>query len=294
MAKRKSVEDLYQAIFSIRETLQDTIQMASEVSVIADAFGGEIARVITEQINKYFIPSITKFIDDKETPGAMAPLVTFLDSVPLAMTREEPSPEQTTPNPINTQLAAPPSGPAPESFAGQTAVQQEKVAIMPKGSQSLKESASSPFEFKARSLKQSSPIMEAASQRVGTKIFEAMEMWSVYRISPRGDKSLIASNLTEAEAKLRCSRLNEGLTDIDIFKYEARKSETMKVGVKKPCPKKVTESKTTLEAWLDDDDSTTEDLSAAQKNTLFDLANSGDFEEEDLQEFLDDPTLLDV
>jgi hypothetical protein len=268
--------------------------MASEVSVIADAFGGEIARVITEQINKYFIPSITKFIDDKETPGAMAPLVTFLDSVPLAMTREEPSPEQTTPNPINTQLAAPPSGPAPESFAGQTAVQQEKVAIMPKGSRSLHESsASSPFEFKARSLKQSSPIMEAASQRVGTKIFEAMEMWSVYRISPRGDKSLIASNLTEAEAKLRCSRLNEGLTDIDIFRYAALKSETTKVGVKKPCSKKVTESKTTLDEWLNDD-STTDDLSEAQKDTLFDLANSGDFEEEDLQAFIDDPDLLDL
>ena len=106
---KKSVEELYSAIFAIREALQDATQLAAEAAVIAEAFGGEISRVITSQLNQYFIPAISKYIDDEKTPGAMSPLVTFLDSVPLAMTRQEPQPEQTTPAPIQAELAAPPT-----------------------------------------------------------------------------------------------------------------------------------------------------------------------------------------
>ena len=124
MAKaRKSVEELYRAIFAIRDALQDAQQLAAEAAVMSDAFGGEIARVITAQINTYFIPGISKFIDDAETPGAMSPLITFLDSVPLAMTRGEPEPQQVTPAPVaNAQLAEPTgvAQPAAGSFAAKT------------------------------------------------------------------------------------------------------------------------------------------------------------------------------
>lgn len=117
---KKSVEELYSAIFAIREALQDATQLAAEAAVIAEAFGGEISRVITSQLNQYFIPAISKYIDDEKTPGAMSPLVTFLDSVPLAMTRQEPQPEQTTPAPIQAELAAPPTAaPAEGSYASQ-------------------------------------------------------------------------------------------------------------------------------------------------------------------------------
>lgn len=119
---KKSVEELYSAIFAIREALQDASQLAAEAAVIAEAFGGEISRVITAQLNQYFIPAISKYIDDEKTPGAMSPLVTFLDSVPLAMTRQEPEPEQTTPAPIKAELAAPPTAaPAEGSYAAQKA-----------------------------------------------------------------------------------------------------------------------------------------------------------------------------
>lgn len=117
---KKSVEELYSAIFAIREALQDATQLAAEAAVIAEAFGGEISRVITSQLNQYFIPAISKYIDDEKTPGAMSPLVTFLDSVPLAMTRQEPQPEQTTPAPIQAELVAPPTAaPAEGSYASQ-------------------------------------------------------------------------------------------------------------------------------------------------------------------------------
>lgn len=128
---KKSVEELYSAIFAIREALQDATQLAAEAAVIAEAFGGEISRVITSQLNQYFIPAISKYIDDEKTPGAMSPLVTFLDSVPLAMTRQEPQPEQTTPAPIQAELAAPPTAaPAEGSYAAKTTESRKKEAYM--------------------------------------------------------------------------------------------------------------------------------------------------------------------
>lgn len=128
MAKKKSVEELYKSIFSIRDKLQEALQLAADVSNQAQAFGGEISRVLTEQFNKFFIPEITKFVDDANTPGAMLPLVSFLDSVPLAMTRGEPTPQEIAPMPINAtaeaNIAAPPTAPARGSYAAQVQVQE--------------------------------------------------------------------------------------------------------------------------------------------------------------------------
>lgn len=128
MAKKKSVEELYKSIFSIRDKLQEALQLAADVSNQAQAFGGEISRVLTEQFNKFFIPEITKFVDDANTPGAMLPLVSFLDSVPLAMTRGEPTPQEIAPMPINAtaeaNIAAPPTAPAGGSYAAQVQVQE--------------------------------------------------------------------------------------------------------------------------------------------------------------------------
>lgn len=127
MAK-KNVEELYKSIFSIKEALQDAVQLASESANIAQSFGGEIAKVITAQLNQYFIPAVSRYIDDENTPGAMSPLITFLDSVPLAMTRQEPEPEEITPAPIKNSLATPPGQdqisdqgvPAEGSYAAQS------------------------------------------------------------------------------------------------------------------------------------------------------------------------------
>jgi hypothetical protein len=120
--KKKSIEELYKAIFSIRESLQESVSLAQEAVNISQQFGGEIPRVITDQLNTYFIPVVSKYIDDDETPGAMTPLVVFLDSVPLAMTREEPQIEQitpTTPENAVAGLTEPPTEPADESYAAQ-------------------------------------------------------------------------------------------------------------------------------------------------------------------------------
>jgi len=128
MAKKKSVEELYNGIFTIRESLQEVVQLAGDVVTMSQAFGGEIPRVLTEQLSSYFIPAITKFIDDEETPGAMTPLITFLDSVPLAMTREEPQPQQLPPAAApSAPLAEPPTAPAEGSYASQSDAATESV-----------------------------------------------------------------------------------------------------------------------------------------------------------------------
>ena len=106
MAK-KNIETLYKQIFSVKESLQDAISSAQEVVASASEFGGEISRVITSQLNDYLIPVINKYVEDTDTPGAVAPLITFLDSVPLAMTREELNPETISPSPIDTTSPEP-------------------------------------------------------------------------------------------------------------------------------------------------------------------------------------------
>lgn len=133
--KKKSVEELYKALFSMREALQEALSLAQETVNISQQFGGEIPRVVTDQINTYFLPVISKFIDDEDTPGAITPLVAFLDSVPLAMTREEPKPEEIAPSSSVSEdnIAAPPvdedsapvvENPAEGSYAAQV---QEKT-----------------------------------------------------------------------------------------------------------------------------------------------------------------------
>ncbi len=99
--KTKSVEHLYKNIFNIKESLQDAISVALETSNLAAEFGGEISRVLTSQINDYLVPTISKYIEDGSTPGAIAPLITFLDSVPLAMTRQEPAADVIAPSAVN-------------------------------------------------------------------------------------------------------------------------------------------------------------------------------------------------
>lgn len=104
----KNIESLYSALFSMRSTLEDMVQEAQGVINSANQFGGEINRVVGEQMQKYFIPTIHKMIDDTSTPGSLKGVITFLDSVPLAMTRVEPQAEQVSPAiPVSANITEP-------------------------------------------------------------------------------------------------------------------------------------------------------------------------------------------
>lgn len=103
----KNIESLYSSLFSMRSDLEDMIQTAQGVINIANAFGGEINRVVGEQMKKYFIPTIQKMIDDTTVPGSLKGVITFLDSVPLAMTRIEPQADSVTPAVPDVDLSTP-------------------------------------------------------------------------------------------------------------------------------------------------------------------------------------------
>jgi hypothetical protein len=87
MAKLPDITTLYDNILDLKQTIDDAIQLAEEIKNTADLYGGEIQRVISTQLIKYFTPPLKKFSEDPNTPGAIPPLITFLDSLPLKMVR---------------------------------------------------------------------------------------------------------------------------------------------------------------------------------------------------------------
>ena len=96
MAK-KNIETLYDTLFNMRAAMEDILQNAEGFVNDVSEYGGELNRVCKEQMSKYFIPEVTKLIKDENTPGSIVGLIRFMDSLPLAMTRVEPSVENIAP-----------------------------------------------------------------------------------------------------------------------------------------------------------------------------------------------------
>ena len=85
--------------------------MAQELASDASEYGGEISRVLREQCINYLIPALKGLVSDPNQPGAIEPIIEFLDSCPLAFIREEPEAPQ-GPNPVapNGAVLATPMG----------------------------------------------------------------------------------------------------------------------------------------------------------------------------------------
>ena len=84
----RSIENIFTSLSSINDSLTKVIDQAKKMSADSSVFDGEIARVLGEQLDNYFIPAVTKLRDDEATPGSMIGLTQFLDSIPLAMARQ--------------------------------------------------------------------------------------------------------------------------------------------------------------------------------------------------------------
>lgn len=108
---KSSAEKLYNTLFKMREQMQEIANMAQELASDASEYGGEISRVLREQCINYLIPALKGLVSDPSQPGAIEPLIEFLDSCPLAFIREEPSAPQ-GPNPVapNGAILATPTG----------------------------------------------------------------------------------------------------------------------------------------------------------------------------------------
>ena len=108
---KSSAEKLYNTLFKMREQMQEIANMAQELASDASEYGGEISRVLREQCINYLIPALKGLVSDPNQPGAIEPIIEFLDSCPLAFIREEPEAPQ-GPNPVapNGAILATPMG----------------------------------------------------------------------------------------------------------------------------------------------------------------------------------------
>ena len=108
---KSSAEKLYNTLFKMRDQMQEIANMAQELASDASEYGGEISRVLREQCINYLIPALKGLVSDPNQPGAIEPIIEFLDSCPLAFIREEPEAPQ-GPNPIapNGAILATPMG----------------------------------------------------------------------------------------------------------------------------------------------------------------------------------------
>lgn len=101
----KNPNKLYEGIKDLQDNLEAIKNLVGEVDskikeVLNDAndFGGVISRVFKEQLAGYFLPGVQKvaeplddLISNTDVPGSLKGLTVFLDSVPLAMIRQEPT-----------------------------------------------------------------------------------------------------------------------------------------------------------------------------------------------------------
>lgn len=111
---RGNVEELYNLLSKMSEKLKDVVTDATELVQASSQYGGELARVLAEQMNQYFIPYITKIVNDETVPGDLSGIVHFLDSVPLAMIRQNPIPD------IGGQIEMPQAQPPLSNPSGAT------------------------------------------------------------------------------------------------------------------------------------------------------------------------------
>lgn len=105
MAESKNPNKLYDGIRSLQDYLESIKTMVGDVDTKikemlndANEFGGVISRVFKEQLVQYFLPEVQKvaqpldsLINGDRVPGSLKDLTIFLDSVPLAMIRQEPT-----------------------------------------------------------------------------------------------------------------------------------------------------------------------------------------------------------
>ena len=108
---KSSAEKLYNTLFKMRDQMQEIANLAQELASDASEYGGEISRVLREQCINYLIPALKGLVSDPNQPGAIEPIIEFLDSCPLAFIREEPEAPQ-GPNPVapNGAILATPMG----------------------------------------------------------------------------------------------------------------------------------------------------------------------------------------
>lgn len=215
MAK-KSIDQIYTLLFNMREALTKLEQDSNSLLGATTEYGGEINRIFNEQLTKYFIPTIKKLADEKETPGSIIGLIKFLDSVPLSMTR--PDPEKMYPAVENADEAT------LDTPVGSTAADSAPVSTSPSttgmapGTYQPSEVESLPLNMSYNTqAKQQEKVSKRSSKK---KLEEKQTTWTVVRKTTRQNpvtnktqpSQIIREFKSEEEANYIANLLESSLT----------------------------------------------------------------------------------
>lgn len=193
---RKNIEDVYESLYDLMDSLNKIEDEANELVQQVGLFGGELKRVCQEQMNSYFIPSITKLRDDVNTPGCIQGVINFLDQIPLKATRIDPSASDYA-EPENTNVEIDPSTlPASSSVDQTSEIPMNASYNNPQGTQ-----AQTPVQESVLNEKHTTYCIK----RKGIENSALGD--DVGKITPH----IVSEYRTRAEADLACNKLNKGV-----------------------------------------------------------------------------------
>ena len=181
------LEDMIQALNKLEDLSQDLVQEAS-------LFGGEISRIVGEQITSYFGPTIAKMKDDENTPGCLKGIVRFLDSVPLAATRVDPTIDDMVPPEESATQIDPSTLPASSSVDQTSEIPQNASYNNPQGIQTQVQESTLQEKHITYCIKRKGMENSALGDDVGN-------------ITPH----IVSEYRTKAEADIACDKLNKGV-----------------------------------------------------------------------------------
>ena len=193
---RKNIEDVYDNIYDMLDLLEKLSTKATDLVALAGNYSGDIKRVLTEQMQAYFIPTIQKLKDDENTPGCLKAQLTFLDSISLGQMRLDPSESDYSPDPEVVNTTNPETLPASSTVDQTSEIPQNASYNNPQGIQAQTQVQESTLQEKHTTycIKRKGIENSALGDDVGN-------------IEPH----IVNEYRTRAEADLACDKLNKGV-----------------------------------------------------------------------------------
>lgn len=201
---KKNIENVYSVLYDMMDSLSKLEDQANELIQEVGLFSGEIDRVCKEQMQAYFLPTISKLKSDVNTPGCIKGILDFLDQIPLKATRVDPSSAEYGVSEMDASESIDPSSLPASASVDQTAdIPMNASYNNPQGNQAV-ETQQTP----------NNPVQESVLKEKHTK----------YCIKRRGiENSALGDDVgniephivneynTKAEAEIACDRLNKGV-----------------------------------------------------------------------------------
>lgn len=191
---RKNIEDVYDNIYDMLDLLEKLSTKATDLVALAGNYSGDIKRVLTEQMQVYFIPTIQKLKDDENTPGCLKAQLTFLDSISLGQMRLDPSESDYSPDPEVVNTTNPETLPASSTVDQTSEIPQNASYNNPQGIQTQVQESTLQEKHTTYCIKRKGIENSALGDDVGN-------------IEPH----IVNEYRTRAEADLACDKLNKGV-----------------------------------------------------------------------------------